>query len=612
MSMPRNARFLLWLFLLVGWLPGRAQESQEQLASHYYTSGEYAQAAEMYEELYRRAPNKFYYQMLFRSYLELEQYRDAERLAERRLKQYPNELDLYVDQGRMHERKGESRKAARVYDAAVDKVGFDTKQITDLAQAFDLAGHADYAIKVYLQARQKMKNNYAFVSELATLYERTGNYEAMMREYFDLLDKMPNMMNSIQISLQRVLNETANPKIAEGLRKTLVQRVQEHPENKQNLDMMIWFSLQQKDFAFAMTQAKAVDVRFPELMGEPLMRVAAIAKSNEAYDVAQECYALVARKGAESPYYFESRVGELDVRFARINRNFPIENKRLWQLLGDYDRLFDELGKNVQTVRLMRNYADLMAYYADSLQRAADMLYDILDLPQLPPKERDETKLALGDLLLFAGEVWDASLLYMQVEKANKNDVLGSLAKFKNAKLSYYNHDFLWAKTQLDVLRASTSKLIANDAMELSLLISDNMEEDSTYDMLERYAEADLLLYRNQLDSAWDAFDAVATSALSHPLFDEVLMQKAKICIRQQRYADADSLLQQLVDFYPYDILADDALMLMAQLNDEQLQHPERARDCYEKLILDYPNSLYVDRARKRYNELKATLPAIN
>ena len=612
MSMPRKARFLLWLFLLVGLLPCRAQESQEQLASHYYTTGEFAKAAEMYEALYQRAPNKFYYQMLFRSYLELEQYRDAERLAERRLKQYPNELDLYVDQGKIHERKGESRKAAKAFDAAVDKVGYDTKQITDLAQAFDLSGHSDYAIKVYLQARQKMKNNFAFVSELATLYEHTGNYEAMMREYFDLLDKMPNMMNSIQISLQRVLTETANPKIVEGLRKTLVQRVQQHPENRQNLDMMIWFSLQQKDFVFAMTQAKAVDARFPDLMGEPLMRVAAIAQSHAAYDVAQECYSLVAKKGSQSPYYFESRVGELDVCFARINRNFPIENKRLWQLLGDYESLFDELGKNVQTVRLMRNYADLMAYYADSLQRAADMLYDILDLPQLPPKERDETKLALGDLLLFAGEVWDASLLYMQVEKANKNDVLGSQAKFKNAKLSYYNHDFQWAKTQLDVLRASTSKLIANDAMELSLLISDNMEDDSTYDMLERYAEADLLLYRNQLDSAWDAFDAVATSALSHPLFDEVLLQKAKIRIRQQRYEEADSLLQQLVDFYPDDILADDALMLLAELNDEQLQHPERARQCYEKLILDYPTSLYVDRARKRYNELKATLPAIN
>lgn len=234
------------------------------------------------------------------------------------------------------------------------------------------------------------------------------------------------------------------------------------------------------------------------------------------------------------------------------------------------------------------------------------MLYDLLELPKLPSKERDEAKLALGDLLLFAGEIWDASLLYMQVEKANKNDLLGAQAKFKNAKLSYFNHDFLWAKSQLDVLRASTSKLIANDAMELSLLISDNMEDDSTFGMLERYAEADLLLYRNMTDSAWEAFDAITRSTLSHPLFDEVLFQKAKIRIKQQRYAEADTLLQQLVDMYYDDILADDALNLLAQLNEEQLHHPERARDCYEKLILDYPTSLYVDYARKRYNVLKS------
>lgn len=566
----------------------------------------------MYEALYQRAPNKFYYQMLYRSYLELEQYKDAERLAERRIRQYPNELYLYVDHGRVYERKGDNRKAAKIYESVVDKVGYDTKQITELTQAFETAGHPEYAIKTYLAARKKMRNEYVFVNELATLYERAGNYEAMMQEYFELLDKMPNMIGSIQIALQRVLNETSNPKIAEGLRNALVERVQEHPENKHYLDMMIWFSLQQKDFEFAMLQAKAVDKRFPEQWGETLMRVAQIARSNAAYDVAQECYGTVVKKGTEGPFYFESRVGELEVKFDRINRNFPIENKRLWQLLHDYEHLFDELGKNVKTVQLMRNYAHLMAYYADSLQRAADMLYDVLELPQLPPKERDETKLALGDLMLFAGEVWDASLLYMQVEKANKNDVLGSQAKFKNAKLSYFNHDFLWAKTQLDVLRASTSKLIANDAMELSLLISDNMEEDSTFDMLERYAEADLLLYRNQLDSAWDAFDAVATSALSHPLFDEVLLQKAKIRIRQQRYVEADTLLQQLVDFYANDILADDALMLLAELNDEQLDNKARARECYEKLILDYPTSLYVDRARKRYNELKDFVQAVN
>lgn len=605
LAMAGRKILVIVVFAMLWALPCRAQQSQEQLAQHYYSNGDFAQAAELYEGMYKRAPNKFYYQMLFRSYKQLERYKEAEQLAERRLKQYAKELDLYVDMGSVMELRGDAKKAMKRYDAAVDAVGFDMKQIGDLAQAFESVGRQDYAIKVYLTARKVMHNEYLFVSELATLYQRSGQYEAMMQEYFDLLDKQPKMLNQVQISLQRVLKETTNAAVVDGLRSALVQRVQKQPDNNTYLEMMIWFSLQQKDFQFAMVQAKAVDSRFPNQEGEVLMRVAKIAQSNGAYDVARECYEAVAKRGKDGAYYFDSRVGEMDVKFAAVNRNFPIENKKLWRLIKEYEAAFDELGKNVQTIPLMRNYADLMAYYADSLQQAVDMLYDILDLPKISPQQRDETKLALGDLLLLAGEVWDASLLYMQVEKANKSEVIGSKAKFKNAKLSYYNHDFLWAKTQLDVLRSSTSKLIANDAMELSLLISDNMEEVSTFDMLEHYAEAELLLYRNMLDSAWMAFDAIATGALSHPLFDEVLLQKAKIRIRQERYEEADSLLAQLVALYPDDILADDGLMLRAQLNEEQLNNVERARECYEKLILDYTTSLYVDEARKRYNVLK-------
>ena len=227
-------------------------------------------------------------------------------------------------------------------------------------------------------------------------------------------------------------------------------------------------------------------------------------------------------------------------------------------------------------------------------------------MPRLKPQVRDEVKLELADLLLFAGQTWDASLLYMQVEKANKNDILGAQAKYRNARLSYYNHDFEWANSQLKVLRSSTSKLVANDAMELSLLISDNMEDDSTYGMLELFADADLMLYRNMLDSAWAGYNAIQRAVLSHPLFDEILMRKAQIRMKQARYNEADSLLERLVAFYPDDITADDALILRAELNEEKLQKPDVARECYEKLLLDYPTSLYTDRARKRYNALKA------
>lgn len=584
------------------------QQTNEQMASYYYQNKEYDKAIELYEPLYQRTQNLYYYQMLYQSYVVLDDMKKARKLVEQRIKKYPRELALRVDLGQLYMAEGDKKRAEKTYNNAIESIGFDNKQIEDLCQAFQSVGLEDWAIKTYQYARKKMNNNFLFVMELATLYERQGNYEAMMQEYFGLLDKEPRMMGSVQISLQRALDQTSNPQLAEGLRRTLIDRIQKDPNNRTYLDMMIWFSLQQKDFAFAFTQAKAVDVRFPGQGEETILQVAQIALNNGDFNTAYESYHYLVTKGKDGNFYFDARVGELKTKFERLDKNFYLAPKDYMALKSEYESALSELGKELRTVPLMRDYAYLLAYYGNEVQMASDLLYDVVEMPKLTNNIKSQTKLELGDLLLFAGAIWDASLLYSQVEKANKNDVVGAQAKFKNAKLSYYNNDFEWAKSQLDVLRASTSKLIANDAMELSLLISDNMEEDSTFEMLSRYAAADLMLYRNQLDSAWDAFNDITIRSLSHPLLDEVLMQKAKIRMKQGRYAEADSLLQQIVDFYAEDILADDAVMMIAEMNDSQLNNIERARSYYEKLILDYPVSLYVERARKRYNELKAAI----
>lgn len=590
----------------------RAQQGDEQMASYYYQNREYDKAIELYEPLYARTQSVYYYQMLYTCYLETEQFKEAEKLIEKRMKRQGRDLTLYVDLGNLHLKRGERKKAEKQYAAAVDKLGRDSKQAIDLALAFENSGRTDYAIATFLRSRQNLGNELLYVMELATLYGKSGQYDKMTAEYFNLLDRAPGNIGAVQIALQRALNETSSTELADGLRRTLVSRIREHPDNRSYLDMMIWFSLQQKDFDFALTQAKAVDARFPDQGGQQVMRVARIAANNEAYDVASAAYKHLIAKGKDNPYYFDSRVGDLEVRFARINTNFATSAKEQAALEAEYESAIAELGKMQQTVPLMRNYAHLLAYGNNAsnndtarLQKAADLLYDIIEMPRVAATTASEVKLDLGDLLLFSGEVWDASLLYSQVEKANRNDVVGAMAKFKNAKLSYYNNDFQWAKTQLDVLRASTSKLIANDAMQLSLLISDNMEEDSTYETLGYYAAADLMLYRGQLDSAWSLLNDIEIRNLSHSLLDEVLMQKARIRMKQARYAEADSLLQRIVDHYSEDILADDALFMLAELNEQQLGNKVRARECYEKLILDHPASLYTDRARKRYNALK-------
>ncbi len=233
------------------------------------------------------------------------------------------------------------------------------------------------------------------------------------------------------------------------------------------------------------------------------------------------------------------------------------------------------------------------------------LLEEAININNVPENLKAGIKLELGDIYLFVGEVWEASLLYSQVEKAFKNDPTGHEAKFRNARLSYYIGEFEWAKAQLDVLKAATSKFIANDAMELSLQISDNMDPDSTYTGLLLYSRADLLIYRGQDSLAMITLDSIKMLGLSHPLDDEVLFSKAGIYIREKDFVSADSVLDKIVRDYKDDILADNALFKRAELQAGVLNNKAKAMELYEQLMLDYPGSLFTTEARKRFRQLR-------
>lgn len=277
----------------------------------------------------------------------------------------------------------------------------------------------------------------------------------------------------------------------------------------------------------------------------------------------------------------------------------------LLSLAKDYYTTLAETGKSPETIGLVQNLAHLEAFYLDQSEKAIALLQEALAITNLKPATLAALKLELADIYLFSGDQWEASLLYSQVDFAFKNDPLGAEAKFRNAKLSFYIGEFEWAGAQLDILRAATSKLIANDALSLSLLISDNLDDDSTTTGLNYYARADLLLYRNKTDLAMKTLDSIETLGVYHPLFDEVLYKKAQIMIQKRNFTEADTLLGKLLRFYPEDILGDDALYLRAQMNEYQMNNKLKAQEYYQKLITDYPGSIFVTEARKRFRYLR-------
>jgi tetratricopeptide (TPR) repeat protein len=366
----------------------------------------------------------------------------------------------------------------------------------------------------------------------------------------------------------------------------------------------MWYSIQLKDFDLAFIQAKSIEKRIKD-NGAKVYELAEICVTNQEYDIAIEAFQHLINKGDLNLYYLNSKIGILNARYLKVTTVLAINQKDLKDLENEYVKVLNELGKDANTILLMKNLAHIYAFYSLKSEDAIKLLNEAISYANADKKTVADCKLELADINLFGGDIWEATLLYSQVEKSFKNDPIGFEAKLKNAKLSYYIGEFNWAKAQLDVLKAATTKLIANDAMELSLLISDNMDEDSSFSALNYYARADLYGYRNQYDMAIEILDSTRLLGLSHPIFDDVLLKKAEINIRKGKYKDADSLLQRLIDFYPDGLLADDALFFQAELNEKQLNNRIKALACYQDLIFKYPGSLYTVESRKRFRQLR-------
>jgi tetratricopeptide (TPR) repeat protein len=581
------------------------QTDDSQLAAQYYRDQEYDKAVVLYEKLYNDNASFVNYTYYLYCLVQLNKLKDAEKLVKKQIKANPGKLRFLVDLGYVYMASGETAKAKEQYEQAIKGLPPEKNAIVELATAFQSKRETDYAIQTYLKGRELLENTYPFSLELGVIYELSGRYEEMFNEYLDLLEYDMSQIDAVENKLQMVLSEDPDDEKNNLFRTVLLRRVQKYPDKTFYSEMLLWFAIQQKDFETALVQAKALDRRYRE-EGQRIYNLAQLSASNNNYNVAIDAYTyIISNKGKNGALYLNCRTELTDVEFLRLISSFTYNRDDLLKLEADYNALLNEFGKSTMTLSSMRNLAHLEAFYLDETEKALLLLNEAITMPNISRQQRADCKIELADILLFTGDPWEATLLYSQVEKEFKNDPMGHDAKFKNAKLSYYIGEFAWAKAQLDVLKAATSKLIANDAMELSLLINDNMESDSTFGALGLFSRADLLAYRNRSDQALQMLDSIALLYPYSSLLDDVLYRKADIMIKKGKYPEADSLLEKLIREYPWDILADNALFKLADLNERYFNDTEKAMELYKKILTDYPGSLFVIDARKRYRQLR-------
>ncbi len=602
-----------WVLLVLASIPqlSLAQTQEDiDLADAYYKNNEMEKAVALYDKIYAKKSDDI---GIYTKYLavlrSLKQYDKAEKAIKKQIKNRPQEPAFLFDLAQLYLQMGNGKKSDEQKQLLIKNLkNPDDEQIRKTAKLFLEYGLLDNAIEAYEKGNKIFNDENHYAYEIGTIYGKQGKIAELFTMMLKVLDQNPQQLQATKNVLQNYLT---NDQAMLDLQTLLFKKIQHDPNDLTYPDLLIWSYLQRKDFESALEQVKALDRRFKE-EGEKVMEVARLATEEKDYDAAANAYDYVISLGENAANYYVARNASLKVRRLKITQTDNYTESDLKALKKAYLSAiadFDKHHRRNEVIESDRDLAELEALYLHDVDTAILILKDLIDNNPLEIHALCKAKLNLGDYYLISGEPWEATLLYSQVDKALPGEELSELGKFKNAKWSYFFGDFEWAQAQMDVLKSSTSDVIANDALDLSIFLTENLGSggDSIVNSnaMKQFAKADLLVFQNKITAALASYDSIGINYKENNLADNIAFAKANIFIEQKKYEEAVSLLDEIGLKWSDDILGDDALYTKAELFETKLNKKKEAMDLYSDLLVKFPGSTFAVDARKRFRALR-------
>ena len=590
-------RLILVLFFSFFTFMAFAQD-QLQLAMQYYNSGEYDKSAVIFEKLYKQRKAKYYFDYYIQSLIKSNQYDKAEKAINKQIRKNPGRKSFMVDLGYVMQLKGEEEKADKIFKEVIKKLPSDRSQIYEVARTFMNYKLYQWAEKTYLRGREL--TGYGFYPELASVYSLERNNAKMVEAYLDWLQSSPGQLTTIERIFSSYLKHDINNEFYNILLPAVLKRVQK-TSAKVYTELLIWLYEYKGNLDMALVYAKALDKRYNE-NGIRVFTVGKLAMQNDNLQVAREAFSYVVSLGESSPYYYSARKAILDVWYRQVVTGKITDEKEIEQLANKYAQLLNEVGYLPDSYNIVVNLANIEAFYLDKPEVALKYLNQVLNRGNIDSKQKGILLMEKARVMLSIDKPWDAILLYSQAYDMNKTNEIGDRAKLYRAMVYYFMGDFSWAKSQFDILKGSTSKLIANDALEKSVLL-DEFSQDSTMSKnLALYAKAEFYRFVSKPDSAIKIIDTLLHRSVA--LADYALFLKYKIDYDMGNYKEAAEDLEKIVKNYNQSLLIDRAVFYLAKLYEEKLNNRELALKYYKEILFDYKGSIFTQEAREHYRNL--------
>ena len=589
------------LILLLFTFSSFAQNNNQKIAYQYFINGDYDKAIVLYEELNKSNNPVNTYSPYFISLINTNNFFIAEKLAKKLYSKNPQRLNYLVDVIISLKKQEKSNKFTFNLKKLFRKLNGRNSQAIQLANRFLSFEMYDISLEIY-ERSSKINDSFSYDLQKAQLYGLLAKDEMMVNQYLDFLLKNPNQKKVVFSNIQRFLdnNGIKDYDNTNLVKRSLLNIIKKYPDRYDFNEMLVWLFMQNQQYKLALQQVISLDRRNQNSLVK-IFDITEKLLDLEKFKLAIEGLDYIISKGFNSELYITSHINKLFAE-TKILKN---KNENLEPINEKYNSVINEVGKNSYSILLLSNYAHFKAFYMKNLEEAKVILEDAMKIVNADPIDIAECKIQYADIMLLSGNIWDALLFYSQVEKDFKENPIGHTAKFKRAKIAYYKGDFTWAQAQLDVLKASTSKLISNDAMDLSLLIADNYNLDTIDQPMMQFARADLLFFQQKYDEAILSYDSILTIFKGHDLSDEIYFRKYKIYLAKNDNESSVKMLEKIINDFSYEILIDDALYNIAKIYENEYNDSVKAKDYYQKIILNHQGSIYASEARSRFRFLR-------
>jgi tetratricopeptide (TPR) repeat protein len=594
--------FVLLILLTISSLSFSQEEDQNDffLADTYYRQGEFEKATQIFKKLYDKSPfNTTYLSKLITCYQESNNFKTAEDLLKNRIQQNASEVYLYVFLGYNYERQQQEELANSNYKKAIFFLDNNPEYSNTIGNLFKFYNLLDNAILAFEKAMQQNPNaNYNF--QIAQIYGEKGDYQRMFESYLELIDKNESYLSLVQRYASQYITDDSENKTNILFKKTLLRKSVNNAKDEWNI-LLSWLFAQQKEYGKALIQEKALYNRNAFDLAE-IFSLGKLTFDNKDYETAKLCFDFISEKTSSIDEKINTNLYLAKIAVATKN---PATEKL-------FESLFTKFGVTEFTLKLQVEYADFLTFSKNDPEKARAVLEKALTFSRSKFDEA-RIKLKLGDVLVFSGNFNKALIYFSQIQTQLADDELAQEARYKVAQTSYFKGDFTWAKAQLKVLKGSTTQLIANDAVDLFLKITDNEPVDSIPSGLTQLARAELLAYQNKDLEALAEIQILFTSkeilvnglVPGEVIYDDVLFFQAKLYIKQKRYEDAILSLAEIVAADNQGLLTDDVYFMMAEIYNYNLNDIEKAKEYYQKIIFEQPSSIYLVEARNKFRKLR-------